>query len=216
MSRCLILDTPNPGKNQQATALDATPPTVLDQARQWTDWRGVGNMAGLHPIAMPVPMNPDARQIIQACRDDMDARRDGEPVGSQIKPLWTRCAAIAEQLALIHACSAARVPSALAEISADSATWGVGVSTHLAQRMIYHIDRHLADGPFARAQLKLRRHIEDLGGWISDRDARRKMRNLKPRDFEDLIKSLMTQGRIKLETRTPKRQAVPGYAMVKK
>jgi hypothetical protein len=210
LSRCIILDTPERGDGQQATALEVTPASIIERARAWYEWQGTeGNLVGEHPIPALAAVTDEAQSIIDACRRDCD-KRYGEATGPGGKPVWSRCAALAEQLALVYACSVG-TPPALVEIDGEAADWGVRVSTHLAKRLLWHVSRHVGDGEFAKAQLKFMRTLEDRGGEASERDLKRALRSLRPREFDDVVRALVAQERIEQGMIAGRRKQVFGY-----
>jgi len=210
LSRCLILDTPDRGAGQQATALAATPAAILTQARAWYEWQGDddGNLAAEHPVACEVGLTPEAQAAIVACREACDARYH-ESTGSG-KPIWSRCAAMAEQLALLYTCSA-QAPPNLPEIGRAAAEWGVAVAEHLTVRLLWHVNRHVADGAFAQAQMAIMRLLEDNGGQETRRNIQRAMTHLRPREFGEVMQSLIEQERVEVVLIPGKRRSASGY-----
>lgn len=210
LSRCLILDTPDRGDRQRARAMDATPEAILDQARAWYEWKPTqGNLADEHPRAVEVPMTADAHAIIDQCGTDCDARY--AEATSAGKPIWSRCAAMAEQLALLHACS--QYGPGTSAITAPSATWGVKVAEHLAQRLLWHVSRHVADGAFGKLRLRVLRLLEDAGGQVSHRKMLRQLK-VKVRELQEVIDSLIASEEVEHVMMKGKSRSIAGYRRI--
>jgi len=95
-------------------------------------------------------------------------------------------------------------------IDTAAATWGCQMADYLSRRMLWHVHRHLGDGPFARAQKRLLRYLQDRGGQASRRDVSREMRSCPPRMLDDVLKSLLLQERIVATTIKTSRKAADG------
>ncbi len=214
LSRCMLLDAPGEERrSQRAQDLADVPADVLTPAAAWVAWSPGGNLNNEYPRPAVVPASEVAQQLLDQYREDCD-RRYREAAGTTAaveRAILARAPAMAEKLALLYGASAAAPPATLPQIDTPAVEWGRDVAEYFLRRMLWHVHRYLADGPFARAQKRLLRYLDDQGGQASRRDIARHMRSIPDRTFEEVLKSLLRQERIAECDIQGRRKSVAGW-----
>jgi len=141
----------------------------------------------------------------------MDRQQDGECPEVE-NAILSRAAQTAQKAALLYAASACRPNAQAPTIDAPAAQWGVDFTRAVNTHMLYEINSHLGDSPFAKAQLKVIRFLKSHEGSATKRDVMRLLRAEK--DFARIIDSLKKQERIEECQIAGKRRMCDGYRLV--
>lgn len=159
-ARMIILECGKraPGQEPQTVA---PPSRVLEAAKWWADFRpGSGNLENWHPVPRVVPYTDEAAAILVEARLEAEveyakAEAASDAVGTAV---WGRVNEHARKLALVHAVSENRERPA---IGRTAAAWARRFVMHLAKRMLYMTQAHVAANPFHADCL---RFLEKLRG----------------------------------------------------
>jgi hypothetical protein len=170
---------------------DFVPPSsIIETATWWRNYNPCALARANSPIPRKLADSADAKIIFR----ELSAVAKGFPDGSIKSAIWIRAHEKARKLALMY--SVSENPEAL-EISTDAAVWGCGVVSHLTKRLEYLADRHVADGAFGKASLRVLRLIEDSGkAGLSRNILCQRTRGLRPRERAEIIESLNQQGKV--------------------
>ncbi len=197
VGRLLVFES-SPGNRTEADdesdsrdIADFVPPdSILDDARWWRSFEPGGNLGSANPQPRKLIDSADAKLIFR----ELSSVAKSHPEESVKAAIWVRAHEKARKLALMYAVSEQREA---VEISADAASWGCAVVRHLTKRLEYLADRHVADGAFGKASLRVLRLIEDAGrNGISRNLLCQRTRGLKPRERAEIIESLNQQGKL--------------------
>ncbi|WP_397570453.1 DUF3987 domain-containing protein [Schlesneria sp. T3-172] len=159
LARMLVVEAEEHHPRLRMVKSSPIPQVVVDILKDWDRFvAGKGDMSDKEPSAVVVPNDPDAFERLS---DHMNAIEDQLPKDpKEHRPIWSRCSASAQKLALIFAASRGpfgiRVTLADAEAAVRQANW----STRL---MINRIFSQVADNEEDRNKKKLLKIIRDHG-----------------------------------------------------
>jgi len=190
IARLLVFEADALPRRQRSCHLDL-PATIIDAARWWGDFRPNGSHRGDHVEPVVVSYSDAARDVF----DDLARHVDSQLAsGSAVEQaMWARAEEQACRLALMHACSMTRPPSA---IEAQSAQWACELVSYLTRRMLRLAEEWVADGQFDARQKRVLRCIRQAGGTISKRDLSRRTQWLTQRERQEVIDNLIETGQI--------------------
>jgi hypothetical protein len=194
-ARMIILESGKRSVGQEPT-LEPPPPRVMEAARWWADFRsGTGNLDKWHPVPRVVPTTRDARDILIEARVEAEAEyakaeASGDTVGTAV---WGRVSEHARKLALLHAVSGNHEQP---EIGKPAAEWARRFVMHLAKRMLFMAQAHVADNPFHAECLKFLEKLRGAPGQALAHSVLLKRMKTDARTFATLVSTLEQRGDI--------------------
>lgn len=194
-ARMIILESRSRPEGQEP-GLDPPPPRVLAIAKWWADYRpGTGNLQDFHPVPTVVEHTDEGRQLLVGTRQQVDseyakAETKSDPVGTTV---WSRVSEQVRKLALLYAISENHLAP---RIGLAAVQWASAFVMHQTRRMLFMAASHVADGEF---DALIKRAVGILSDWHGKNGPtalmpewyfKRRMKNLKPNEFRDLVTEL--------------------------
>jgi hypothetical protein len=198
-SRCLFIEgnerTP---LNTKATEPESVPQELIDIVRYWSEFTPpdpetgkVGNLSNENPTPLIIPMTNEATSILSNLGNYADKQyKQTSDAVEQV--LWTRVYETACKLALIYACSTNHEQPTIDE---NTASWASEFTTWIIKRMIWLVNHHVADSPFAKLALRTENIIRKRGGTITRSDLSNAL-HIRPRELDEVIQKLTCDEKI--------------------
>ncbi len=203
LARLMILEAGERGEGQEPINQDP-PDSIIRAAKYWAELSPGGtNLAHVHPVPRLVEATGAAMLGLRTFRAESETewdRTDSEAA----KAIWARVAENARRLALNYACSANYENP---EITAEAVEWAVSFARHQAKRMLFMAGAHVAENEFAakcnRYEDVLRRwKAKTSEDWMPFFQLSRRLKGWSPREFEDVGKILIAQGKVERRVAT--------------
>lgn len=198
-ARMIILECGKRSPGQEP-GIDPPPARVLETARWWADFRpGTGNLEDWHPVPRVVPQTGEAKDILVETRLEAEAEyakaeASGDSVGTTV---WGRTSEHARKLALLHAVSENHEHP---EIGRAAAEWASRFVIHLAKRMLFMAQSHVADNPFHAECLKFLRKLREAPGGELAHSVLLKRMKMDTKNFTLVVSTLEERGDIVIRT----------------
>ena len=168
------------------------PESLLVHARGWGAYRRGGNLESVHPGPEVVEYTAEAEQILAEYRRNWRQRADSS---GPWQPVWARAAEKACRLALVYVAS--QGASSL-RIDSEAIQWACEVSDYTSSLFESVGDEHIADSEFERKCQRVYQAVISRKNGLAHRDLCRQRcwRSLTPRDRQEVLQSLIGDGRI--------------------
>jgi hypothetical protein len=168
------------------------PESLLVHARGWGAYRRGGNLESVHPGPEVVEYTAGAEQILAEYRRNWRQRADSS---GPWQPVWARAAEKACRLALVYVAS--KGTSSL-RIDSEAIQWACEVSDYTTSLFESVGDEHIADSEFERKCQRVYQAVIGKKNGLAHRDLcrRRCWRALTPRERQEVLQSLIGDGRI--------------------
>ena len=219
-ARMIVVDVGKRGEGQDAGLIEV-PENILEIARFWQNLPcrpGEGNLSDEHPEPRVIEYTSDARQAINHLRRDTEfeyraAEEDGNEMAMTV---WGRVAENARKLALLYACS---VKHENPIITVEAVEWAGTFAKHMARRMLYLTGDYVARNDFDAICKELIRHLRRWHDTKGDEslmpawELRRRLK-IRPREFDEVVESLIDQKMIVFGAKPGKTKARNGYRLL--
>lgn len=198
----------------QDPAIVRLPDRIKEQIAWWAHYSPTpGDLANLHPQPTIIELTDEAREIIAAVRQK--ARRhqnDANAVNDTVKAaIWSRVRQMTRKLALIYAISRdCRSPI----IDAEAMSWSRDFVIHQAKRMLFMAHEHVSDNPFHAQCLKVVKRLRESPEQTLGRKSLLRLMHCKASELNDIVGTLIEQGRIITVEISSKTRAAIGYKLI--
>jgi hypothetical protein len=198
----------------QDPAIVRLPDRIKEQIAWWAHYSPTpGDLANLHPQPTIIELTDEAREIIAAVRQE--ARRhqnDANAVNDTVKAaIWSRVRQMTRKLALIYAISRdCRNPI----IDAEAMSWSREFVIHQAKRMLFMAHEHVSDNPFHAQCLKVVKRLRESPEQTLGRKPLLRFMHCKASELNDIVGTLIEQGRIITVEIPSKTRAAIGYKLI--
>lgn len=211
-SRTLCIEAGREVEDQDPSIVQL-PEYILRQIAWWAQYHPTpGDLGNIHPNPAIIDLTEEAKEIIaevrkEARKQQNEANKKSDTITAAI---WSRVRQMTRKLALIYAISRdCEEPS----IDAEAMVWARNFVIHQARRMLFMAHENVSDGPFHAQCLKaVKRLREAPDRMLARQDVLRHMR-CKARDLDEIIGTLIEQGRVSHATITTKTRPANGYKL---
>ena len=200
LNRLLVCETDISRPERKRASITDVPPCVLEWIHHIQHRQSEHNLQGIHPgTPFVVRKDPDAARAFL----DLDTLIDAEMAatrGTGLDALWNRVWEHADKIALVVACADAPEEPV---VKARHADWAIRFVLFWTRRLVIAVRDRVADSPFEQRVKGVFAAIQSAGPTgMTGRDlARHKsFRKLTPKEREDVLSVLDSDGRIKLDT----------------
>ena len=190
IARLLVFEASATPPRSRAT-VQAVPPSIIEAARWWAEFRPSGNLGSEHPDPAVVPATSAASAVFDQLARVVDHQLSHAHNGQ--RALWARVEEKACRLALVYACSEHREQP---QVSV-AAAWACELSEYLTRRMLFLAYEWVADGQFDAKQKRVKRIIRQAGGRISRSELCRKTQSLTQRERQEVLDNLRETGQVR-------------------
>lgn len=198
----------------QDPAIVRLPDRIKEQIAWWAHYSPTpGDLANLHPQPAIIELTDEAREIIATVRQE--ARRhqnDANAVNDTVKAaIWSRVRQMTRKLALIYAISRdCRSPI----IDAEAMSWSRDFIIHQAKRMLFMAHEHVSDNPFHAQCLKVVKRLRESPEQTLGRKPLLRFMHCKASELNDIVGTLIEQGRIITVEIPSKTRAAVEYKLI--
>lgn len=198
----------------QDPAIVRLPDRIKEQIAWWAHYSPTpGDLANLHPQPTIIELTDEAREIIATVRQE--ARRhqnDANAVNDTVKAaIWSRVRQMTRKLALIYAISRdCRSPI----IDAEAMSWSRDFIIHQAKRMLFMAHEHVSDNPFHAQCLKVVKRLRESPEQTLGRKPLLRFMHCKASELNDIVGTLIEQGRIITVEIPSKTRAAVEYKLI--
>jgi hypothetical protein len=206
-SRAIVLDAKERGSRQRPTDVTRMPEELLETARWWSEHKPYqegkgGNLEEEHPNPATVPYTDEGYEVLDALAQEADRQYDEafQKDDHARATLWTRICENATRMSLVYACSRNHLKPVIDE---EAAQWASRFVKHLACRMFYLADNHVAENTFDAECLRVAEKIRSAGGRIDHSTLLKRMK-IKARDLDEILETMFLQQVLHRETQQTK------------
>jgi len=190
------------------------PDRIKEQIAWWAHYSPTpGDLANLHPEPTIIELTEEAKRIITAVRQE--ARRhqnDANAVNDTVKAaIWSRVRQMTRKLALIYAISRDCRNSI---IDAEAMSWSRDFVTHQAKRMLFMAHEYVSDNPFHAQCLKVVKRLRESPEQTLGRKPLLRFMHCKASELNDIVGTLIEQGRVSTVEIPSKTRAAVGYKLI--
>jgi hypothetical protein len=187
LSRMLIFEASNPDPEMQEVTMIDPPDSILETALWWSEFQPGGGPLSTQIDPLIVPYTEEARGIMRELEAESQTQR--QQSSEFIRTMWSRTTEKARKLALLYACS---VNHEQPRVEIEAASWAAALSDYLTRKMIYSADQWVAENAFEQQRKRVMRTVRDAGeGGISKTKLNRATKNLKSRERDEILRSLL-------------------------
>ena len=221
-ARTLILDVGKRPFGQDSVPLDQIPARVIETARWWQAFQPGerrGNLTGIYPTPITVPMDDHATQAFRDFRYQADVEfGKAEDRNDEVaKTVWGRANENAKKLALVYACSENHKDP---KITLKAAKWAMQLCDHQVRRQLFLAQEFAAKNEFD-AQVK--EAIRIIRAWHAKHgnDALippwefKKQLGIRPREYDEVVSELQARRIAVFETIATGRRPKIGFRLLK-
>lgn len=189
ISRFAIFEAPGYVKTASPEPREI-PGRLVEFVRYWFDLpSGGGNLQSTLPQAAVVCHSADAHQRAARHADEINAKQIEEARHDpQRAALWSRAAEKTNKFALLFACSRTSLGDH-PKIEIGDVELAIKLSNWLTRRTLTMMRRHIGDSEWDSIVKKAKGKLED---GMTDRDANRALRFLRPEQLRQLIRDLVS------------------------
>ena len=214
LGRFLVVNSPAEcGARKRGQTKAAPPAGVVRWAQSMRD-AGGGNLAGVEvhdvaPKTVELEFTPAAYEVLDAFEAETVKRRR-KLANSGMDVLLARSVEIAMRLAAIVACS-----KTSPRIDREAMEWAVTYSEHAFNGLVEAVGTQMTGSEFgARRQAVLDAVLAADERGMTEREIKRRFRNLKPKEHAEVVRALVDAGEIALvEMQTKGRKRVAFVAL---
>jgi hypothetical protein len=193
IGRCLVFESSHYVEYQDPQDSEVPQP-IIDRVGSWLSLQThTGNLASYSEGGCPIKIrrSEEAHQRLHEHTVKISKRRmTEEPITAAI---WSRAAEKTVKLALLFACSRC-APGYIPVIQLCDADLAIRLNNWITRRMLQQADRHVAASPFGQQVNEMRTLLRSKAGEWTMREITRKTRNLKPRERNDILQTLIMSG----------------------
>ena len=185
------------GARKRGQTKAAPPAGVVRWAQSMRD-AGGGNLAGVEvhdvaPKTVEIEFTPAAYEVLDAFEAE-NVKRRRKLSNSGMDVLLARSVEIAMRLAAIVACS-----KSSPRIDREAMEWAVIYSGHAFNGLVEAVGKQMTGSEFgARRQAMLEAVLASGERGMTDRDLKKRFRNLKPKEHAEAVRALVDAGEIAL------------------
>lgn len=191
LARMMVLETSSEYPRLRLIKSPPIPQTVIDAVKDWAKFTppGGGDISHVWPEPFAVPADDDAwGRLIEHSEGIEDRLKKDNP---EIRPIWARCSALANKLALIFAAS--RGPSNL-KITLADADAGIRQANWCARLTVKRVFTSIADNEDEKRKKRLLGIVANAGE-ITATELTRKSQWIKDaRTRRDILEELIQGG----------------------
>jgi hypothetical protein len=197
IGRFLVFEVDDYVDYQDPEADDRLPDSILNAAKAWAQLQTHGGNldgGGGHPKL--IDWAPGAYERMKDHSLSISNKRKTED--RVVAAIWSRVAEKTVKLAMLLACSRF-CGEDWPEITLGDVDRAIRLNNWITRKMLWQADRHISQSDFHKDCQHVLRKLQDHRGWMTLSTLTRKTRRLNPRDRQQVLQHLLTEGSIEAE-----------------
>ena len=216
-ARLLVIEAQKRGDGQEPGMVNL-PDSIIDIASYWRDFNpgemSRHNLTQFNPNPIIVPAEMEAKERYKHIRQLADSQYTksqsvGDPAGMA---LWARAYEKARKLALIYACSENHQDPHITKTAID---WAWAFVEHHTRRMLFMAAENVSENPFHAQCLKLIKRLRKAPNQTISRSQLLDYLNCKAIDLNEMVHTLVEQGRIEPTNIPTRTKPAIGYRLTR-
>ena len=197
IGRFLVFEVDDYVDYQDPEPDETLPDSILSAAKAWAQLQTHGgnlDSGGAHPKL--INWAPGAYQRIKDHSMSISNKRKAED--RVVAAIWSRVAEKTTKLAMLMACSRF-CGEEWPDITLEDVELAIRLNNWITRKMLWQADRHISQSDFHKDCQHVLRKLQDQKGWMTLSTLTRKTRRLNPRDRQQVLQHLLTEGTIEAQ-----------------
>ena len=197
IGRFLVFEVDDYVDYQDPEPDETLPDSILNAAKAWAQLQTHGGNldgGGGHPKL--INWAPGAYERIKDHSMSISNKRKTED--RVVAAIWSRVAEKTTKLAMLLACSRF-CGEEWPDITLEDVELAIRLNNWITRKMLWQADRHISQSDFHKDCQHVLRKLQDQKGWMTLSTLTRKTRRLNPRDRQQVLQHLLTEGTIEAE-----------------